>query len=189
VSTDIQEHALQIDALQEAGVPLNRIIVETASGAKARPMLVKLVARLRADDELVVWKLDRLGRNAAEVAGLAETLQRRKIRLRILTLGIDTTTPTGYMVLGILAHVAQVERAFTLERSKAGRAAAVRRGVKMGRKPKTTAYQRHEIIERVLDQGESLGTLALSCNVSRTAVHRIVTAERKRRSSFGIGTP
>src|SRR5438094_471904 len=94
VSTDVQDHALQVDALRAAGC--ERVFVETASGSKTdRPELAKLVEMARAGDQVCVWRLDRLARSLRHLIDLSEDLSRRGIALRSLSENIDTSTSSG----------------------------------------------------------------------------------------------
>jgi DNA invertase Pin-like site-specific DNA recombinase len=96
VSTQEQDLALQLDALQAAGC--GRIFTEKASGAQRdRPQLHAALDYMRADDTLVVWKLDRLARSLRQLLDTVETLHSRQIGLRSLTESIDTGTPGGHM--------------------------------------------------------------------------------------------
>jgi len=173
VSTDQQELALQIDALTAAGIRREHLIEETASGAKERPVLAALLDRLRVGDSLVVWKVDRLGRNALEAVANAERLQAIGVRLVITTLGIDTATPAGKLVYGVLAQIAEFERAQMLERTHAGIAAARRRGIVIGR-PKTLNPHQREIAGEMIESGKSYGAVAAHFNVSKSVVWRAV---------------
>src|SRR5256885_597096 len=90
VSTDGQDAALQVDALRVAGVPAENIVTETIGGAKAaKPLLDALVARLTADDTLMVWKVDRLGRSVLDALMLIKRLDDAGVRIVIVTLGAD----------------------------------------------------------------------------------------------------
>lgn len=132
VSTDDQDHALQLDALRAAGC--ERIITETASGSRGdRPELSRLIENARAGDALVVWRLDRLGRSLRHLIDLSEQLQSRGIALRSLNEAIDTSTPAGRFLFGILAALGQMERELIVERTKAGLRAAAARGRRGGR--------------------------------------------------------
>lgn len=173
VSTDRQELALQVDALTAAGVHREHLVEETASGAKERSALVALLERLRPGDSLVVWKVDRLGRNALEAVGSAERLQTAGVRLVITTLGIDTATPAGKLVYGVLAQIAEFERAQMLERTHAGIAAARRRGTVIGR-PKTLNPHQREAARRMIEEGHSYGAVAAHFDVSKSIVWRSV---------------
>ncbi len=125
--TDAQTHALRTK------YPTAQIIKEVASGAKQRPKLEKLLARLTAGDTLVVTALDRLGRKTAEVLHLIEDLMTRGVTLISEREGLSYTTLTGKMILQIMAAVAELERGLIAERTTASLAAAKARGVKLGR--------------------------------------------------------
>lgn len=134
VSTDGQDHALQLDALKAAGC--ERVFVETASGTRTdRPELRRALEMSRAGDVLVVWSLSRLGRSLKHLIEIAEDLQVREIGLRSLTESIDTTTPAGRFMFSILGALAVMEREVLIERTRAGLAAAAARGRRGGRPP------------------------------------------------------
>lgn len=127
VSMRDQNPQLQIDALIAEGVPPERIYTETASGAstKKREQFHAMMREARQGDLVVVWKLDRLGRNTQEVLATFEELTKKGVQVKVLmNRELDTTTPTGRLMITILAAVAQIEREFTVERTKAGLAAA-----------------------------------------------------------------
>jgi DNA invertase Pin-like site-specific DNA recombinase len=132
VSTDGQDHALQLDALRAAGC--ERIFIETASGTKTdRPELHKALEMARSGDQICCWRLDRLGRSLKHLIEIAEDLQRREIGLRSLTEVIDTTSSTGRFFFSLIACMASFEKDLLIERTKAGLAAAAARGRKGGR--------------------------------------------------------
>jgi Enterobacteriaceae phage serine recombinase len=89
----------------------------------------------------VVWKLDRLGRSLRDLIGLLDDLKARGVAFRSLTEAIDTATPTGRAIWQMVGILAELERSLIQERTKAGRAAAKARGVRMGRKPSLSAQQ------------------------------------------------
>jgi DNA invertase Pin-like site-specific DNA recombinase len=132
VSTDQQDHGLQLDALRAAGC--ERVFVETASGTRTdRPELAKLMEMARQGDVLTIWRLDRLGRSLRHLTEIADDLQRRDIGLKSLTENIDTTTPTGRFMFSILGALAAMEREVLIQRTKAGLDAAAARGRRGGR--------------------------------------------------------
>lgn len=134
VSTTAQDPALQLDALNEAGC--ERIFTDTASGARSdRPELAKALDYLRADDVLVVWRLDRLGRSLPHLVQTMADLKERRIGFRSLTEGLDTTSAAGRFVVGVFMSLSAFERDLIRERTMAGLAAARARGRKGGRKP------------------------------------------------------
>lgn len=131
-STADQNLALQLEALEPVCV---RVFSEQASGANThRPQLGAALAFLRAGDTLVVWKLDRLGRSVRHLCELLEQLQAEGVHFRSLTEGIDTTTAAGRMYFHLAAAFAEMERGLTIERIRAGQAAARARGVTGGRR-------------------------------------------------------
>ncbi len=128
---------LQKDALKEAGVSEERIYEDLASGRKDdRPGLLTCLKALQPGNTLVVWKLDRLGRDLKHLINLVEDLKKKNIGLKVLSgagAQIDTTTPNGKMVFGLFAVLAEFERELIIERTKAGIEAARARGRKGGR--------------------------------------------------------
>lgn len=165
VSTDEQNLDLQEQALTEAGCAV--IYSDKASGAlNARQGLSRAIRRCKSGDVLVVWKLDRLGRSLIDLVGLVERLRARNVGLRVLTgqgAMIDTTRPEGRMIFGIFATLAEFERELIRERTKAGMAAARRKGIHCGRPAKLTptliAQAQRSVIngERVVCVAQRMG--------------------------------
>jgi DNA invertase Pin-like site-specific DNA recombinase len=132
VSTDQQDHALQLDALRAAGC--DKLFVETASGTRTdRPELAKALEQARQDDVLVVWRLDRLARSLRHLIDIADDLNRRGVALKSITESIDTTTPSGRFMFNILGALSSMEREIIVERTRAGLVAAAARGRRGGR--------------------------------------------------------
>lgn len=136
ISTHDQHPEAQHDALTAAGC--EQIFLDTASGKLARrPELDKaLLSANRAGDQLVVTKLDRLGRSLENLIDLSRTLQEHGVDLVVLDQGIDTTTALGRMFFQILGSIAEFEHALMSERTRDGLAAARTRGRTGGQKPK-----------------------------------------------------
>jgi len=156
--------------LKQAGC--KRICTDKASGAHVkRPELAKCLKALNAGDVLVVWKLDRLGRSLRDLIALLDDLQARDVGFRSLTESIDTATPTGRTMWQMVGILAGFERSLMQERAQAGRAAAVARGVKLGRKPKLSPPQVAHA-RKLLEQGERPGDVARLLKVSRRTVER-----------------
>src|SRR5712671_324482 len=170
VSTDDQNPDLQLAALKRAGC--KRIFTDKASGAHVKRLqLTKCLASLQAGDVLVVWKLDRLGRSLRDLLALLDDLKARDVAFRSLTESIDTTTPTGRAMWQMVGILAELERSLIQERTKAGRAAAQARGVKMGRKPLLSAPQVAHA-RTLLEQGERPVHVAQLLKVSRRTLER-----------------
>ena len=134
-----QTLAPQRDALLAAGVDPSRIYEDLASGRHdARPGLTACLKALQPGNTLVIWKLDRLGRDLRHLVITAEALRERGIGLKVLTgagAQIDTTTANGRLAFGIFAAFAEFERELIAERTQAGLAAARARG-RMGGRPR-----------------------------------------------------
>ena len=186
VSTDDQDVALQVDALRAAGVPAENVIVETIGGAKsAKPKLDALMARLTANDTLMVWKVDRLGRSVLDALMLVKRLDDAGVRIVITTLGADLKTPAGRLVIGMMLQIAEFERELIRERTVAGLAATKARGTVLGRRHSLTMHQRAEAARLVLEEGQSLGQVAALFRVGRTIVHRAVNEARAATPPWG----
>lgn len=146
VSTDDQNLQLQYDALASVvqsrppgsvavNTEVNKVFSDKASAASSnRPGLAAALSHLRPGDTLVVWKLDRLGRSMRSLVELMEQLKERGVHFRSLTESIDTSTPMGTFFFHMMAGLAQMERELTVERTKAGIAAARARGRHGGRR-------------------------------------------------------
>ena len=170
VSTEDQKPDLQLAALKKAGC--DRIFTDKATGANVkRPELTKCLKTLNEGDTLAVWKLDRLGRSLHDLINLLDDLKTRGVAFQSVTEAIDTTTPTGRAMWQMVGILAELERSLIQERTKAGRAAAVARGVKMGRKSKLTPQQ-VEHAKKLIEQAEHHDTATQSLNVSRRTLYR-----------------
>ena len=140
VSTNHQDTELQLTALKSAGC--EKTFEEHASGRKSnRPVLKRLIATMQPGDELVVWKLDRLGRSMRNLVLLVDELRQRGIHFKSLTDSIDTSSPMGRFIFHIMSALAEMERELIVERTRAGLAAAREKGRIGGRRPKLTPEQ------------------------------------------------
>lgn len=173
-----QLHDLQRDALVKAGVLPEHIYEDAASGRRdSRPGLDACLKALRAGDALVVWKLDRLGRDLRHLVNLVDDLTKRDIGLMVLAgegASIDTTTANGRLVFGIFAALAEFERALIVERTKAGLEAARARGRHGGRPFKmTTAKLR--LARAAMGQPETkVADLCVELGITRQTLYRFV---------------
>ena len=169
---------LQIDALQGIGITYGQIYVDKASGAKDdRPGLDNCLKALREGDTLVVWKLDRLGRNLIHLVSTVDDLSGRNIGFKVLSgqgADIDTTTPAGKMVFGIFAALAEFERELIRERTIAGLNAARARGRKGGRKFQLTKAQIRLAQAAMSNRDTSVSELCKEIGVTRATLYRYV---------------
>lgn len=173
VSTKEQSLSMQVDALKNAGC--DQIHEEIASGAKtARPVLDEIMRNIREDDILVIWKLDRLGRNLAHLIHLTNKLIEKKVGLISLNDPIDTSTAQGRMIFGIFATLAEFERELIRERTQAGLKSARARGRKGGR-PKgmsKEAMEKAAIAEALYKNGTiPVKKIAEQLDISKTTLY------------------
>jgi DNA invertase Pin-like site-specific DNA recombinase len=174
VSTDGQTLAAQTEALHQAGCA--RIFAEKISGAYSdRPQLAKAIAALGEGDTLVVCKLDRLARSTRDLLNTLATISERGASFKSLTDSwADTTTPHGRLMVTVLGGLAEFERHLILSRTAEGRTRAQANGVRFGRKPSLTAYQRAEALRRRA-AGETLTSIAQLFGVSHMTIARLAT--------------
>jgi DNA invertase Pin-like site-specific DNA recombinase len=145
-----------------------KIFADKATGTNTkRPALEKCLNALKAGD--VLWKLDRLGRSLRDLIALLDDL--RDVAFQSSTEAIDTDTPTGRAMWQMVGILAELEKSLIQERTKAGRAAAVARGVRMGRKRLLSAQQVAHA-RKLMGQGEGADNVAQSLNVSRRTLYR-----------------
>lgn len=162
VSTDDQNLDLQIDALTAFGVQREDIHTDTASGASTeRPGFIAMMKDIREGDTLVIWKLDRLGRDLSQLVQTAERVAEKKAELIILQDGIDTKTPMGRFMFGVMGSFAQLEREMIVERTKAGLLAARLRGRVGGRKATLTLDQFEKVERLIRDKADGGSGLSL----------------------------
>jgi DNA invertase Pin-like site-specific DNA recombinase len=173
VSTHDQNPDLQLAALKKAGC--RTIFTDKATGSHTkRPQLAKCLGALGEGDTLIVWKLDRLGRSLRDLITLLDELKGRGVAFKSLTESIDTVTPTGRAMWQMVGILAELERSLIQERTRAGRAAAKAKGVKMGRKPILTEAQVAHA-RKLVEQGERPADVAKVLGVSRRTVYRALS--------------
>ena len=170
VSSDDQNLDLQLDALNNVGC--ERIFRDEISGATInRPGLTDALQFLRAGDTLVIWKLDRLGRNTLQMLDLLHQFENQKILFSSLTEGIDTGTPGGKLIFTILSSFAQYEREILKERTRAGLTAARARGRYGGRPRKLSPQQEKGLAAMAANPEISIGEIAEAFGISRPSVY------------------
>lgn len=170
---------LQRDALITAGVDAAHLYKDQASGKRAdRSGLESCLKALRSDDTLVVWKLDRLGRDLRHLINTVHDLTGRGIGLKVLTgqgAAIDTTTAAGKLVFGIFAALAEFERELISERTVAGLASARARGRKGGRPYKMNAYKLRMAMAAMGQPETKVGKLCQQLGITRQTLYRHVS--------------
>ncbi len=165
----------QIDAMLEAGVESNRIYEDLASGRKDdRPGLNACLKALQPGNTLVVWKLDRLGRDLKHLVMMLDELRVRNIGLKVLAgvgAQIDTTTSNGRLFFGIFAVLAEFERELIIERTQAGLAAARARGRKGGRPRKMDRTTLMMAMTALADQKSNAGDVAKRLGITTSTLY------------------
>jgi DNA invertase Pin-like site-specific DNA recombinase len=135
--------------------------------------LKRAIANLASGDVLIVTKLDRLARSTRDLLNTLETVSTKGAHFRVLdNPAMDTTSAHGRLLLNILGSIAEFERELIKFRTGEGRARAKLRGVRFGRKPVLTEFQRQEAIARKAN-GETLMEIARSMNVSHSTISRL----------------
>lgn len=180
-----QSTDLQRDALISAGVGASHIYEDQASGRRdERPGLTACLKALRDGDTLLVWKLDRLGRNLRHLVNTVHDLTARSVGLKVLTgqgAAIDTTTAAGKLVFGIFAALAEFERELISERTVAGLASARARGRKGGRPFKMTAAKLRLAMAAMGQPETIVGDLCKELGVTRQTLYRHISPKGELR--------
>ena len=173
-----QVNDLQRDALLAAGVHPQHFYEDAASGKREdRPGLVACLKALREGDTLVVWKLDRLGRDLRHLVNTVHELTVRGIGFRVLTghgASIDTTSPSGKLIFGIFAALAEFERELIIERTRAGMEAARARGRHGGRPFKMTAAKLRLAMASMGQVETKVNELCKELGITRQTLYRHV---------------
>ncbi|MFB2903384.1 recombinase family protein [Aeromonas jandaei] len=130
---------------------------------------------MKEGDVVMVTKLDRLARNTRHLLEISEFLQHKQVALRILNLGIDTSTPTGKLMLTMIGAIATFERELMLERQAEGIELAKRRGVYKGRKP--TAMAKGNEVLALVAKGLPRSEIAKRTGISISSVQRILRSQ------------
>ena len=180
-----QNTDLQRDALLAAGVDQAQLYEDQASGKREdRPGLTSCLKALREGDTLMVWKLDRLGRNLRHLINTVHDLTARGVGLKVLTgqgAAIDTTSAAGKLVFGIFAALAEFERELISERTVAGLASARARGRKGGRPFKMTAAKLRLAMASMGQPETRVGELCAEMNITRQTLYRHVSPKGELR--------
>jgi DNA invertase Pin-like site-specific DNA recombinase len=172
VSTGLQNLNLQEDRLNQYGC--EKIFSDHISGSRSkRPGLDKAIEFARSGDTIVVWRLDRLGRNMEDLITLVNELNNRGVSFHSLEeyITMDKSSSTGQLLFHLFAAFAEFERNLILERSSAGRMAARARG-RYGGRPEKLNKQDLTLLKTLYDNGTPIKTIAEQWKVSRTTIYR-----------------
>lgn len=176
VSDCDQTEALQLDALRAENCDLIFGDHGVSGSEVVREGLENVLTKLQPGDTLVVWKLDRLGRSTIHLLLLLDELRQRNVDFVAITQGIDTSSAAGRMMYGQLALFAEFEREQIRERTKAGMAAAKKRGVHVGRPPKLSDDQITAAVRQIEKRNKSVSAVARRFGVSGTTLARAIRA-------------
>jgi len=167
---------MQRDALLAAGIDTEHVYEDQASGSlDARPGLTACLKALRKGDRLLVWKLDRLGRNLRHLINTVYDLTTRGVGFQVLTghgASINTATPEGKLVFGIFAALAEFERELVSERTKVGLASARARGRKGGGQYKMTSAKLRLAMAAMGQRDTVVNELCRELGVTRQTLYR-----------------
>lgn len=181
VSTKEQKESLQLDALteyaQQKGYDLT-IYNEKQSTSNVRPELQAALKAMTKGDVFVVYKLDRLARSSAELFRLMEQMKEKGVEFVSLSDQLDTTTPSGKAMLGMLAVFAEFEKDLNRERTIAGLEAARKRG-RFGGRPSISESTKKNVYT-LFKNGESTKNLATQFNIGRSTVYKIINEMKER---------
>lgn len=167
-STTDQEAGLEAQLRELQDYQCSEIFSEQISSRAERPQLTAALAFARRGDVFVVTKLDRLARSVADLVDITKLLELKGVTLRILNLNLDTSTPTGKLMLNMLGSIAQFERELMLERQAEGIAKAKAEGKYRGRPPSVD----REKIRELVALGIPKAKVAKQLKISRETVYR-----------------
>jgi len=171
VSTSQQSLDIQIKKLKDAGVKANRIFTDKTSGKNSdRNGLNTLSVKVEEGDVILVTKLDRLGRDTADMIQLIKEFDRLNVAVRFIDDGINTEGTMGKMVVTILSAVAQAERQRILERTNEGRIEAKTKGIKFGRK-RTIDRKK---VKSLFEGGIGATKIAKDMDIGRSTVYKFL---------------
>jgi len=175
-STLDQKASIEAQERDLTAIGCEKVFTEQVSSVDVanRDQLALALEFIREGDTLVVTKLDRLARSVAHLYQIMEALKAKGAELRIMSMGIDTSTPTGKLMLTVLGGIAEFEREIMLERQREGIEKARREGKYKGRKP--TAKAKAEEILRLKADGMGATDIAKKLGIGRASVYRVLEA-------------
>lgn len=184
-STLDQKAGLEAQKRDLAAAGCERIFEEQVSSVDVvkREALAEALSFARQGDTLIVTKLDRLARSVAHLVDVLAQLDGKGVALRILAMGIDTSTPTGKLMLNILGSVAEFEREIMLERQREGIARAKAEGKYKGRAP--TARAKTDDVLRLHQEGIGGTEIAKRLGMGRASVYRVLDEAKRLEDTSG----
>ena len=176
-STTDQTAGLEAQLRDLKAARCHRIFKEQLSSVDTtRPELERALDYVREGDTLVVTKLDRLARSMTHLVEITGKLKAKGVELKVLALSLDTSTPTGKLMLNLLGSIAEFERELMLERQREGIAKAKAEGKYKGRAP--TARRKAADVRRLRAEGKTVEAIVKELGISRSSVFRALKAER-----------
>lgn len=172
VSTSEQIAGLEAQERDLRATGCTKLFTEKASSVAQRDQLAAALAYVREGDVLCVTKIDRLCRSVADLVTITETLRAKGVALRIISINLDTATPTGKLMLNLLGSIAEFERELMLERQREGIAKAKADGKYRGRVP--TARRMAPEVRAMCTAGLKPSAIAARLSMSRSSVYRIL---------------
>ncbi|SIT52814.1 DNA invertase [Mesorhizobium prunaredense] len=145
---------------------------QVSSVNSSRPELERAIDFARENDVLVVTRLDRLARSVSDLSQIVARLEAKQVGLKILDMAIDTTSPTGRLLMNLVGSIAQFEREIMLARQREGIAKAKAENKFRGRAP-TARRKAHQIME-LHRAGQGASEIAMATGVGRSSVYRII---------------
>lgn len=176
VSTSDQIAGMEAQQRDLGATGCTKIFSERVSSIAQRDQLEASIEFAREGDCLVVTKLDRLCRSVADLVAITGRLRTKGVALRILSINLDTTTPTGKLMLNLLGSIAEFERELMLERQREGIAKAKAEGKYRGRVP--TARRQSPQVHEMRSTGLGACAIAERLGMSRSSVYRILSEAR-----------
>ena len=177
--TSTVEQVAGLDAqereLRAAGA--DKVFTERVSSVAKRAQLEAAIEFCRDGDVLVVTKLDRLARSMADLVAITSRLKAKGVELQVLAMNLDTTTPTGKLMLNLMGSFAEFEREIMLERQREGVAKAKAEGKYKGRVP--TAQRKAAEVIQLRGKGVKPEEIAAKLGISRASVFRVLKARQK----------
>lgn len=163
---------LQLEALKEIGC--EKVFSEKKSGLRERPQLEAALAYLRPGDIFVVYKFDRIGRSLKDLLNIVSSIHERGIQIQSLKDNIDTSSTSGKLMMNIFASLAEFERDLIVERTTAGRKAALGKGKKFGR-PKIKRHTKAKATASLYKNGMTIDEIQKQLGIkSKSSVYRFL---------------